>query len=94
MELFDYSKYLKTKKIAGIVSIKNEDIVKLQENQINWIQTKIYQFKNNLIEKIKSILSKDTQGVCIGLLIFLSHPLKIAKRNHMKNSIERFLKIL
>lgn len=64
---FDYSLYLKTKKIAGIVTIKN--YTKIANNQANWISTKLYQFKMNLIEKIKSSLPEQTASVCIGLLL-------------------------
>lgn len=64
---FDYSLYLKTKKIAGIVTIK--DYTKIANNQANWISTKLYQFKMNLIEKIKSSLPEQTASVCIRLLL-------------------------
>lgn len=64
---FDYRLYLKTKKIAGIVTIK--DYTKIANNQANWISTKLYQFKMNLIEKIKSSLPEQTASVCIGLLL-------------------------
>ena len=66
---FDYSQYLKTKKIVGIINVKNEDIIHLQKNQINWLETKIHLIKNTLIQKIKNILPQKTQGVCIGLLL-------------------------
>lgn len=66
---FDYQQYLKTRGIVGMVTVKNEDVLPLQKNQANWLESKIFSLKNTFIEKIKSILPKSTQGVCIGLLL-------------------------
>lgn len=83
---FDYRQYLKTKKIVGIVTIKQEGITKIAENQGNWLMTKIQFLKNKLIDKIKTTLPEQTAGICIGLLLGDKSDISEEIQNNFKQS--------
>lgn len=66
---FDYSKYLKTKKVAGITDIKISQISVLEKNKESFINTVIHKIRKSMVENVKSILSEDTANLCTGLLL-------------------------
>ncbi len=66
---FDYSSYLKTKKIAGNVTTKKENIKLLNKNKCNIFARCINSLKNILLEKIYKILPQEEAGMCICLLL-------------------------
>ena len=66
---FDYMQYLKTKKVAGTVDVNAKEIILIAKNKAPFIKSIINKFKNNLIQKVTTILPKDSSGICIGLLL-------------------------
>lgn len=66
---FDYSSYLKTKKIFGTINLKNEDVKVISNNNYNIILNKIYKFRHFMKTKIEELLPKETAGLCLGMLI-------------------------
>lgn len=66
---FDYSQYLKTKKIAGSVMAQKENIKVVGKNKGNMFYKIITNLRNILIEKTYKILPKNEGGLCIGLLL-------------------------
>ena len=66
---FDYSNYLKTKKIFGTVNLKEEDVEIISHDNSNIILRKIYELRNLMKTKIEKLLSKETSGLCLGMLI-------------------------
>ena len=66
---FDYSKYLKTKKIAGSVMSKSENIKLVRRNKVNILARITNDFKNALLNKIYKILPRDEAGLCATLLL-------------------------
>ena len=66
---FDYRIYLKTKQIAGTVTIKANDVQITGKNKINFITTKMNELKNRMIQKIQNLLPIENAGICIGLLL-------------------------
>lgn len=66
---FDYSQYLKTKKIAGSVMSKKENIKVVNNNKANILARITNNLKNTLLDKIYKILPKDEAGLCAALLL-------------------------
>lgn len=66
---FDYSQYLKTKKIAGSVMSKSENIRLVGQNKINILARITNDLKNALLNKTYKILPKDEAGLCAALLL-------------------------
>ena len=66
---FDYSKYLKTKGIAGITTIKAEEIKVVGKNQTGMVAKAIHDIRQNIVAKVRRILPKDIANLCTGLLI-------------------------
>ena len=66
---FDYSNYLKTKKILGTVNVESNNLQVISHNNTNAILNKIYSLKNIMKQKINELLPKETAGLCIGMLI-------------------------
>ena len=66
---FDYSNYLKTKKIFGTVNLKEEDVEIISHDNSNIILRKIYKLRNLMKTKIEKLLPKETSGLCLGMLI-------------------------
>lgn len=66
---FDYSQYLKTKKIAGIFTVKATDVKIVNRNKNNMIAKVIHDIRNSIIKRVNQILPKDTANLCTGLLI-------------------------
>lgn len=66
---FDYSAYLKTKKILGTVNVKTENIKVISQNNSNVILNKIYQLRHIMKKQINKLLPDDTAGLCLGMLI-------------------------
>lgn len=66
---FDYSNYLKTKKILGTVNVELNNLQVISHNNTNAILNKIYSLKNIMKQKINELLPKETAGLCIGMLI-------------------------
>lgn len=65
---FDYSKYLKTKKIYGIIECSDIEII--ENKNINIISVAINNFKNMIINNSKNIIENNNiSGILIGLLI-------------------------
>lgn len=66
---FDYSNYLKTKKIFGTVNLKEEDVEIISHDNSNIILRKIYELRNLMKTKIEKLLPKETSELCLGMLI-------------------------
>ena len=66
---FDYSNYLKTKKIFCTVNLKEEDVEIISHDNSNIILRKIYELRNLMKTKIEKLLPKETSGLCLGMLI-------------------------
>lgn len=66
---FDYSNYLKTKRIFGTVNLKEEDVEIISHDNSNIILRKIYELRNLMKTKIEKLLPKETSGLCLGMLI-------------------------
>lgn len=66
---FDYANYLKTKQIAGTVTIKASDVQVTGKNRVNVITRKMNELKNIMIQKIKNLLPTENTSICIGLLL-------------------------
>ena len=65
---FDYSNYLKTKKIYGVIECS--DVKVLKNENINIISSAINNFKNIIINNSKQIIKNtNASGILIGLLI-------------------------
>ena len=65
---FDYSNYLKTKQIHGV--IEASEIKRLEQNEINFILQGINKFKNIIINNAKEIIrNSNVSGILIGILI-------------------------
>lgn len=64
---FDYSNYLKSKKIYG--TIIGQKIKKISENNLNVLFIKSNRIRNNIINKANILLPMKTRGLLIGLLI-------------------------
>ncbi|MGN1270149.1 MAG: DNA internalization-related competence protein ComEC/Rec2 [Clostridia bacterium] len=62
---FNYKSYLKTKQIAGTI---NANKINITGKEIS-INSLIYELKENLIQKIYSILPLEEATLCIGLLL-------------------------
>lgn len=77
---FDYSQYLKTKKIAGSVMSKSENIKLVRRNKINILARITNDLKNALLNKIYKILPKDEAGLCAALLL--------GEKSKINNNIE------
>jgi len=66
---FDYSQYLKTKKITGITTIKAEEIKVVGKNKAGMMARTIHDIKGNKVGKVRGILPEDTANLCTGLLV-------------------------
>lgn len=66
---FDYSSYLKTKKICGTVSTKKEEIKILGRDNVNIFGKFINDFRSGLINRIYKILPEEEAGLCACLLL-------------------------
>lgn len=66
---FDYSQYLKTKKITGITTIKAEGISVIDKNKNSRIARTIHNIRRDIVEKVRGILPEDTANLCTGLLV-------------------------
>ena len=66
---FNYSSYLKTKKILGTVNVKPENIKVISHNNTNIILNKIYELRYIMKSKIERLLPEETAGLCLGMLI-------------------------
>ena len=66
---FDYSKYLKTKQIMGITSVKASEVNLVGKNQINIFSKIIHDIKNIIAMKVRNLLPKDTANLCISLIL-------------------------
>lgn len=64
---FNYKEYLKTKKIYG--SFKANKITILRENDVNIFLQYSNKIRNKIIKTAKEILSEETEGLMIGILI-------------------------
>ena len=64
---FNYKEYLKTKKIYG--SFKAEKYTIIKENNVNIFIQYSNKIRNKIIEVTKEILSDETEGLMIGILI-------------------------
>ena len=66
---FDYKEYLKQKGIYKTISIKNDSIEILKENNVNLIDRIVFFIKNTIKEESKRILPEKEASFLIGILI-------------------------
>ena len=64
---FDYSNYLKSKKIYGTIKVSNVEILK--NKKINPIFLIFNNMRNVIKNKVNELLPKDTSGLLIGILL-------------------------
>ena len=64
---FDYSKYLKTLKIYGIIKIKEANLLK--ENDLNFVLISINNLKQKMIDHANKNMPQKTANLLLGLLI-------------------------
>ena len=65
---FDYKEYLKTKKIYGTVELES-NFKCIKQNNINFVFYNINKLSKQIQSNIKNILSEDTRGLFLGILI-------------------------
>lgn len=80
---FDYENFLRKDGVLYELRIKN--IQKISEHQGNWLKEKLYNFKNNLIERIDKIIGGDEAKLLSGILLG-------AKENLGNEWLEKFRK--
>lgn len=83
---FDYSQYLKTKQIAGIVTTNQEEVKVISKNKRNIFETTIYNLKKYLIEQINKTLPSNEAGLCIGLILGDKNEISEDIQQDFKNS--------
>lgn len=66
---FDYSKYLKTKQIVGIISVKASGVNAVGKNKVNIFSKIIHDIKNSIAMKVRNLLPKNTANLCISLIL-------------------------
>lgn len=66
---FDYSQYLKTKKIIGVITVKSSEVQILQKDQMPIVNRMLHTIKHKAIERVKEILPENTANLCTGLLL-------------------------
>lgn len=66
---FSYMQYLKTKSIAGTVSIKPYQVELIEKNEIFVVNKIIHEIKTNAISKIKEILPENSANLCTGIAL-------------------------
>ena len=64
---FDYSNYLKSKKIYGTIKVNKIEILK--NKATNPILLAANNIRNSIIEKANNLLSQNTKGLLIGILL-------------------------
>lgn len=65
---FDYSNYLKTKQIYGVIECTEVSVLK--ENELNFVSQGINKFRNIIINNSKEIITNsNVSGMLIGILI-------------------------
>lgn len=64
---FDYSKYLKTLKIYGIIKIEEANLLK--ENDLNFVLISINNLKQKMIDHANKNMPQKTANLLLGLLI-------------------------
>lgn len=81
---FDYSKYLKTKKIYGIIGIEKIDVINKVE--LNHFFIIVNDLRKNILYKINTLLPNSTQGLLSGILIGQTENLSKEVTESFKNS--------
>lgn len=66
---FDYRRYLKTKNIIGIVSVKNPDIQVLAHEKVSRMNLFLHNINFHIQEKFKKVLPQESAALCIAFLI-------------------------
>jgi len=66
---FNYRDYLKTKEIYGSIIANNQNISIISQNKGNIIYTIANSIRDNIIQKIKEILPKESSSLLIGILL-------------------------
>lgn len=91
---FDYSQYLKTKKITGTTIIKAEGIRVIDKNKTSRIARAIHNIRRDIVEKVRGILPEDTANLCTGLLVGEKSQLsEDIQENFRKSSLSHMLAI-
>lgn len=91
---FDYSQYLKTKKIIGVTTIKAEGIRVIDKNKTSRIARTIHHIRRDIVEKVRGILPEDTANLCTGLLVGEKSQLsEEIQENFRKSSLSHMLAI-
>ena len=65
---FNYREYLRTKKIYGSIKATNDEVKLIERDKLNPILLFSNKFRNSIIDKSKSLLSKETSSLLIGML--------------------------
>lgn len=66
---FDYRQYLRTKKIAGIINLKPNEIKVISKNKVFIVSKIVHDIRKELVNRVKEILTQDTANLCTGLLL-------------------------
>lgn len=82
---FDYSNYLKTKQIYGV--IEGTEVKLLEANELNFISQGINKFRNLIINNSKEVIkNSNVSGILIGILIGDTQNIDDKTVNDFKNS--------
>ena len=82
---FDYREYLKTKKIYGTVEAYT-DLKCIKQHNINFVFYNINNISKKIQSNIKNILSEDTQGLFLGILIGYTDEISDETREQFSDS--------
>ena len=83
---FDYSFYLKTKKIYAIATAKEENVTVLKEENTNLWKKVVMAVKQSIIEQVKEVLPDEEAELLIGILIGERQGIQEEVEENFKNS--------
>lgn len=83
---FDYSEYLKTLKIYGIITYSGSGIQIIKEDNINKIQISTHKISNKIENNIKKILPQKQAGLLIGILLGNNENIEEEIKEDFRNS--------
>ncbi len=81
---FDYSQYLKSKKIYGTIKVSNYKI--LQKDRANFLNKVIDITQNSIKRKMTDILNTEEAALCVGILIGNREDISEETENNFKKS--------
>ena len=83
---FDYSEYLKTLKIYGIVTYSGNGLIKIKKENLNKLQISIKKISTKLENNIKKLYQEETAGLLIGILLGNNENIEEEIKDDFRNS--------